>query len=476
MREVKHSDLWLGEVPIEKISFNPKSRDDIPVILRAMQAVYVNERTRGELFELLDKHICPDTDRTVGRPGMEMWRMLLFALLYQGLRRDFDQVHELANEHSTLRRMLGHGAFDDYRYNLQSIMDNIGLIPPELLREVSRLVVEVGHGLVKKKPGEALLGRCDSFVVETDVHYPTDLNLLWDSLRCLIRYTSRECAECGVEGWRQHAHLTRKARRLFNRVSTSARWKRRAGAVEEYVDYARTLVARAEESVVGLVVLGNVRGIDRIRHFIGYARLLADQVERRVLKGEVIPQEEKVLSVFEPHTRWNNKGKAGGVVELGVPVCVLEDQHQFILDHMVMLKEQDVDVAVPVVAGCKEMYPDLKGCSFDRGFYSSANREALDGLLEINALPKKGKLNGAERMRESEEEFAAARRRHPAVESAINNLEHKGLGRVRLHGEEGFERAVAMAVVAANLHRVGRLLQQRERKKLRRRRRLQRAA
>lgn len=195
-------------------------------------------------------------------------------------------------------------------------------------------------------------------------------------------------------------------------------------------------------------VLGNIRGIDCIRHFIGYARLLADQIERRVLKGEVIGQEEKVFSVFEPHTRWNNKGKAGGLVEIGVPVCVLEDQHQFILDHRITWEEEDMDVAVPVVKGCKETYPNLKGYSFDRDFYSPVNREALDGLLDINALPKKGKLNGAERMRESEEEFVSARRRHPAVESANNNLEYKGLGRVCLHGEEGFERAVAIAVAA----------------------------
>ena len=60
-----------------------------------------------------------------------------------------------------------------------------------------------------------------------------------------------------------------------------------------------------------------------------------DQVERRLLKGETIPHGEKVFSIFEPHTRWVAKGKAGRPVELGVPVGVVEDQFQFILHHKI---------------------------------------------------------------------------------------------------------------------------------------------
>ena len=42
-------------------------------------------------------------------------------------------------------------------------------------------------GSREKSLAPPLAGRCDSFVVETDVHYPTDVSLLWDALRCLIR-------------------------------------------------------------------------------------------------------------------------------------------------------------------------------------------------------------------------------------------------------------------------------------------------
>ena len=89
-----------------------------------------------------------------------------------------DRLHNLANHHETVRAILGHSDFaDKTHYELQTIVDNVSLMRPELLAEVGRLVVESGHAVARKKPGGRLRGRCDSFVVETDVHYPTDLGL-----------------------------------------------------------------------------------------------------------------------------------------------------------------------------------------------------------------------------------------------------------------------------------------------------------
>ena len=117
-----------------------------------------------------------------------MWRILVLGVLKQGLGCDFDRLHNLANHHETVRAILGHSDFaDKTHYELQTIVDNVSLMRPELLAEVGRLVVESGHAVARKKPGGRLRGRCDSFVVETDVHYPTDLGLLWDGVRCLIR-------------------------------------------------------------------------------------------------------------------------------------------------------------------------------------------------------------------------------------------------------------------------------------------------
>ena len=210
--------------------------------------------------------------------------------------------------------------------------------------------------------------------------------------------------------------------------------------------------------------------LEGIARLIAHVRRFADQIERHVLREETIPHGEKVFSIFEEHTRWISKGKAGKKVELGVPVCIVEDGNGFVLDHEIMWTGGDTDVAVPLVKRCQKSFPDLRGCSFDRGYHSPSNREQLDELLDLNGLPKKGKLSAAERERESEPAFAAARRKHSGVESAINGLEHRGLDKVRLRGPDGFERAVGLPVLAFNLHRVDQILLERERRRMRRER------
>src|SRR3970282_1821672 len=106
------------------------------------------------------------------------------------------------NQHNTLREMLGHGAFDEERYHYQTLKDNVSLFTAELLDKINQLVVNAGHVLVKKKGNEALRRRCDSFVVETDVHYPTDINLLYDAMRKVITLTARWCEKRAGRAWR----------------------------------------------------------------------------------------------------------------------------------------------------------------------------------------------------------------------------------------------------------------------------------
>ncbi len=158
---------------------------------------------------------------------------------------DFDRLHELVNEHMTLRQFLGHAdIWDKRKYEYQTVVDNVCLVRPELLAQVGQLIVESGHAVARKKPGEPLRGRCDSFVVETDVHYPMDVNLLMDAMRCLVRVTGRAASEHEVAGWRQWRHLTQSVKRLFNQVRSTRR--ARPERVEAYLERCRYLVERAQ--------------------------------------------------------------------------------------------------------------------------------------------------------------------------------------------------------------------------------------
>jgi len=145
-----------------------------------------------------------------------------------------------------------------------------------------------------------------------------------------------------------------------------------------------------------------------------------------------------------------------------VKVCILEDQHQFILHHKVMQQLSDDQVALEMVEQSKKRFPSLAVCSFDKGFHNKTNQEALKEHLEQVVLPRKGKLSRQAKQSESVPNFVRARRAHSAVESAINGLEVHGLDVCLDHGIEGFKRYVAWAVVARNIHRIGAILWQQE--------------
>jgi hypothetical protein len=192
-----------------------------------------------------------------------------------------------------------------------------------------------------------------------------------------------------------------------------------------------------------------------IEHYMAHAKRQISQTRTRVIDGIKIPHAEKVFSIFQEHTEWISKGNAGVPVELGLRVCIMEDQYGFILHHNVMKKETDDQVAVRMVAETQARFAHFNGCGFDKGFHSPANQIELQKRLKHPVLPKKGRRNKEELKRERSEEFKADKRQHSAVESAINALEVHGLDKCPDHGIEGFERYVGLAVLSRNIQKLG---------------------
>jgi len=159
MRKVIEPQMKLGEQAIADIKLDPKSRDDIPQILRGLQHIYTTAELREPIFSILEE-VLPErqiegktvkADPNNGRPGMTQWQILVLGVLRLGLNADYDRIHELANEHKTLRKMLGHSGWaDDKYYNLQTLKDNLRLFTPEILDRLNRVVVQAGHTVLKK--------------------------------------------------------------------------------------------------------------------------------------------------------------------------------------------------------------------------------------------------------------------------------------------------------------------------------------
>ena len=470
MRVVRNRQMQLGEIGIAQIQFNLRSRDDIPKVLRGLQHLYLNEDLREQVFALLESEIAPGVDKHNGRPGMDLWRILVCGVLRLDLNIDYDRLLELVNEHKTLRQMLGHGLCDAHQqYNRQTLVDNVALLTPELLDKLNQIIVTGGHALLKKGDA-ALRGRCDSFVVETDVRFPGDILSLYDAMRKAILLTARWCERNQLSHWRQYRYNLRQLKRLLRKVQNRKRCKAPKNqeptiyAHRVYIEQAQWYVDKIQATLPRLVAKTTTERLWQfeIKHYCQHAAIQIDQITRRVLKGEVIPHQEKVFSIFEPHTEWISKGKAGVPVELGLKVCILEDQHQFILHHHVMERQTDDQVALTMVIESRKRFPALNACSFDKGFHSPANQVELAQQLDQVTLPKKGKLSQERQAVEHAEAFTQARRAHSAVESAINALEVHGLDKCPDHGIDGFKRYVALAIVTRNIHRIGDILWQQD--------------
>jgi hypothetical protein len=471
--------MKLGQVNISEIELDLSSRDEIPRLLMGLQYIYCTPEVREEVFQILEEMIPRGIDANTGRPGMLMWKILVLGTLRLNCNWDYDKLKEIADHHDTLRMMLGHGVDEkDYRYPLQTIKDNVSLFTPPILDKINQVVVKAGHELVRDK-GEKIRGRCDSTVVKTDVHFPTDINLLLDAMRKVITLIARLCGLAGLSVWRQSSHNLKRLKRLYRKAqnlkrskakSEKKRRKREREIVQahrEYTDVAQGFLEKARKTLPLLRKMGIFSALmcDEIERYIRHAERQIDQIRRRVIGGERIAHDEKVFSIFEEHTEWIRKGKAGVPQELGLRVCVMEDQYGFILHHMVMPKTTDEQVAVPFIEQTKSRYPDLGSCSFDRGFYTPDNLGRLEQILDLVVMPKKGKLSREEQLEANTEEYVGQRRQHSAVESAINALENHGLDRCPDHGIGGFERYVALAVLARNIQTLGNIIFQMKKSK-----------
>ncbi len=153
MRKVIDEQMRFGRVDISTIEFDLRSRDEIPKLLMGLQYVYCTDEIRGEVFQILQEMVPAGIDPENGRPGMELWKILVLGTLRLNCNWDYDKVKEIADNHKTLRLMLGHsdGWEDEYLYPIQTIRDNVSLFTPEILDRINEVVVKAGHKLVKKK-------------------------------------------------------------------------------------------------------------------------------------------------------------------------------------------------------------------------------------------------------------------------------------------------------------------------------------
>jgi len=466
MRKRFEQQMTLGSIPIGETKITTKKRSGaLPGLCAALKEIFITPEWNEKVFEILEKRIMAGKKRT-GRPGMDLWQIFVLSQVRLCQNISYDELHDLANHHALIRQIMGvekEFGYERHEFEYQNIVDNVSLLDDETVRELNKIIVELGYEVFKKKEEEALRLKTDSFVVKSNVHFPTDYSLLWDSARkCLDMVCKFLEKYPEIPGWRKmhdwYRQLKNSMRAVGKASSSGGKGKeqRVKQSVRYYLSKARALQDKLKKSKETFPIR-NITDILislELDRYMDFLDKLIDLLDRRVIKEEQIPHGEKIFSIFEEYTEWITKGKLYPNVELGKKLAITTDQYNLIVDYRIMENQSDTGMVKPIAENLTGTYL-IRSWSFDKGFWHKENKAMLEAHVEKVVMPKKGKCNKMELEEESHRQFKLLRDKHSAVESNINELECRGLDRCPDKGYPNFKRYIGLAVAAYNLRRIG---------------------
>jgi len=405
--------------------------------------------------------------RLTGRPSTPVGvilRMLVVKHLY-GL--SYEKAEQYVKDSLVLRRF--------WRVYLERVPDHSTLnkwaltIKPETLQALNARVVKLATEL-RVTSGRKL--RTDGTVVETHIHYPTDSSLLADSVRVLSRTLKRAqqvlagSAELAKETFRDRGRSARRAARQIGNAArqgsqaTRKTYRRLVGTAAASVGQARMVLETLKEETSAQAA----RLRATLETFIPRAEQVIDQTVRRVFEGEKLPPQQKLVSIFEPHSDIVKRGKAHKDTEFGHKVWLDETEGGIISGYRVLEgNPSDQDQWQPSLDHHVQQFgrpPDL--ASADRGVWSPGNEQYATELgVRRVILPHRGDKSDERKRYEKLPWFRRGRRWHAGIEGRISVTRRKhGLDRCLNQGADGFQRWVGWGVIANNLTLMGRKLAQ----------------
>jgi len=251
--------------PVDAVPLNLNCRDEIIPILRALQHVYARTGWRDELLQLIGKDVNPDSSADRGREGLSYWAILVLAAVRLGCNFDYDKLQDLAEQHRRLRQMMGIGDWDEQtEFDWRRIRDNLCLVRPPTLEKINQLIVAAGHELA---PTAIEAVRGDTFVVETNIHYPTESTLIEDGLGEVVTRAAALATAHGLLGWRQHEHLLQNLKEIVRQIGRTARAKSQGAdrlkpGYQRLLTLAEDLLQRARALLRTLRFRAKGEGID----------------------------------------------------------------------------------------------------------------------------------------------------------------------------------------------------------------------
>ena len=409
----------------------------------------------------------------VGRRGITPEQTLRSLILMRVKNLDYRDLRDRVNDGFTLRSFT---QFDSHAVPKHDAFNRaFNRLTPATLAAINQLVVQsaVELGL---EDGKQL--RVDTTVVETNVHYPTDATLLWDSVRTITRLIDDldERLPRGVKGFINRTRRARRRMQAIQRMTARQREQQQTPKYRELIRITEPVVRDAKQAVSAAK---RIRRVDAVTHaamdeickqitsFCQWGERVIDQTRRRILQGETVPAEEKLYSIFEPHTDLIKRGKTLKPVEFGHKVFLAESSHGLITDYRV-LEGNPVDseqVQASLDQHQKTFQKAPEDYAADRGFYSAENvQNCKDAGVSQVCIPQRGGQRTAEQEElERSRAFKKGQRFRAGIEGRISVLfRGRGMKRCLFKGRERFEILVGAAVLANNLMRIADLLAKRK--------------
>jgi len=296
--------------------------------------------------------------------------------------------------------------------------------------------------------------RVDCTVVSSNIHEPTDSTLLWDAVRVLTRILTqiKEGSEPLKVTFSDHTKVAKRRMLAITHCNDVARRKRLyedlLKVTRRVLNYAKSTVRMIESSAcVPLFSLA-----DELKRLIPLVEQVIDQATRRVLDGENVPAEDKIVSLFEPHTDIIKKDRRDTFY--GHKVCLSVGPSNLITDCLVVKgNPADATLMEQMLNRHDQVYGryPLK-VALDGGFASKKNLEwAKSKEIKDVCFAKKRGIS-VERMCRSEYVYNRLRRFRAGIESAISWLKRCfGLDRCTWKSLTSFHSYVWASVVSANL-------------------------
>jgi transposase, IS5 family len=409
------------------------------------------------------------THPTTGRRGLTAAQALRSLILMRVKNWDYRELRERIADGYTLR---GFTQFDSQRVPKHDAFNRaFNRLTPETLQAVNDAVV---HAAVTLGLEDGTKLRVDTTVVETDIHHPTDSTLLWDTVRVVTRLV-RQVDALLPKGAGPFTNRTRAARRRMQAIARMTARERQTQQgptyraliwiTEQVVARARAVVARAQAPRRDVLTAATVEALtQQIGSYCDLGDRVISQTRRRVLQSEQVPADEKIYSIFEPHTDLIKRGKERKPIEFGHKVFLAESGRGLVTQYRVLTGNPvDQDHVAPSLERHTDAFghaPDVY--SADRGFFSAANLEACDTAgVTCACIPQAGGKRSAEREAlEKSRPFKQGQRFRAGIEGRISVLfRGRGMKRALVEGRARFELLVGAAVLANNLMVIAALLQ-----------------